>query len=94
MKTVAELLADSTAAHLRYRQAAGRTDKDGRVISPPNDIEAEAAIREALSARLEAHALDPDHADAAWIGPKATHDDLVKFYDRYLAQVEAEKGTR
>lgn len=71
---VAGLLADSRAAHQRYRTAADQRQ-------PALD-----QIRVALTARQAADALDPDHRHPAWSADVAPHEALVAFYERKLAR--------
>ncbi|OGT58007.1 MAG: hypothetical protein A3E01_18470 [Gammaproteobacteria bacterium RIFCSPHIGHO2_12_FULL_63_22] len=92
--TVAEMLSMSRAAHLRYRQAAGRINAHGMVSQPTRLTVAGRAVQEALSLRTDAHALDPVHEDPAWLVDEQanrgqTHTQLVEFYCRYLAPAEA-----
>ena len=87
--TVATLLAQSRAAHLRKKHHAGRADPKGRVLSAPDYPQAEHAIREAIRTREEAHALDPDHTDPAWVSDQAlnhgvSHEVLMAFFRQYL----------
>lgn len=84
--TVADLLAQSRAAHDRYRRAANpRPDSNGHHVHPRDYATAEREVADALALRLEAHALDPEHTDEAWAGDaKATHEQLVGFYRTYL----------
>src|SRR3990167_8808561 len=87
--TVAILLAQSRAAHLRKKHHAGRADKKGTVISPPDYPQAEQAIREAIRYREEAHTLDPDHTDPVWVSDQAlnrgvSHEALLAFFRQYL----------
>ncbi len=74
---------------MRYREAAGRINKQGTVSHPPNVWTTTDAITQALQARCEADAADPEHADPVWREDealmKATHADLVAFYARYLS---------
>lgn len=84
-KTVSQLLTESRAAHRRYREAAGHIDRAGKVASAPNDTAARLAIVDAYNARLEAEALDPAHADAAWTADTVANNgipsaDLMAFY--------------
>lgn len=73
--TVEDLLAQSRAAHLRYRQAHDAKDLQGQQI----------AIAEALTLRQSAVALNPALTDPAWREPgKFDHTALMPFY---LAQV-------
>jgi hypothetical protein len=81
--SVADLLLASRAAHNRKRQSTGKTDKHGVISSRPDYQKAEAHIAEALRLRLEAHALDPEHADPEWARDVAPHDELVAFYRQY-----------
>lgn len=85
MASVAELLAQSKAAHQRYRHASGSIKKAG------NPAVQEAAISDALVTRLAAHDLDPDHTDPAWSEEQGfthqnedTHNVLVAFYRKWL----------
>lgn len=77
------LLVASRAAHDRKRLAAGRVDRYGKVIAPPNWPVAEQHIAEALRLRLEAHALDPDHTASGWRDDLASDDKLIAFYVAY-----------
>lgn len=64
---VSALLSQSRAAHERKKKAAGLTDRNGTITRRPDYPEAEAEMATALSLRLEAHALDPDHHAPAWL---------------------------
>src|SRR3990167_1542909 len=88
-RSVATLLAQSRAAHLRKKHHAGKADKRGSVVPPPDYPQAEQAIREAIRTREEAHALDPDHTDPAWVSDQAlnhgvSHEVLMAFFRQYL----------
>lgn len=81
--SVADLLADSRAAHLRYRQLHDATRNSDR-------IGMRIAIEQAVDLRRAAVALDPTHSDPAWAvdifeGKPASHADLLIFYESYLA---------
>lgn len=81
--TVAEHLAASRDAHVRYR-----TLHDASRNTSTADMKD--AIQTALDARLAADAADPDHTDAAWAidvfeGKTVSHADLIAFYESYLA---------
>lgn len=90
---VPELLTAARLAHTRYRQAAGRIDKSGKVSQEPRLTDAGREIQAALTARLEAERLDPQRTDAAWLEDAAlmrtSHDALVDFYGRFLTPPEA-----
>ena len=90
--TVAQLLEQSRAAHKTYRQHAGRM-KQGKLASPIKLDLCGEAVRTALKARTEAHALDPTHSEQAWADDMlqmlATHAELVAHYVKYLAPREA-----
>lgn len=94
MSEVATLLAVARAAHARYREASGRIGKDGKVSQRPQLLACGAAVRDALKARVDAHALDPQQRDPAWREDEAamkgqSNDALVDFYVPYLARAEA-----
>lgn len=77
--TVSSLLTLSRAAHLQKKHHAGRTNKQGQVSSPPNYPQAEAAIREAITAREQAHQLDPDQTDPAWIEDQSLNKGMTSL---------------
>ena len=88
-RSVATLLAQSRSGHLRKKHQAGKADKRGSVVSPPDYPQAEQAIREAIRTREEAHALDPDHTDPAWVSDQAlnrgvSHEALLAWLRQYL----------
>jgi hypothetical protein len=92
--TVTDRLAQSRAAHTKYRLLAGRIGKDGTVSHQPNLYDAGQAIALALSARLDAHALDPEMTDPAWAADErlnkgASSAVLIDFYAKALTPVEA-----
>lgn len=79
--TIAELLAQSRAAHARYRQIHSQ--------SKGTNLHAMGAtVQEALSTRLDAEALDPERTDPAWVeDQQATRNRshrLVEFFAGYL----------
>lgn len=86
--TVADLLAESRAAHQRFQQAAGHNNGRG-TIKHPDDDAAALAVRAALTARQSAEKLDPSHDDPAWAEDesrlKVTSSMLVAFYIDYFA---------
>lgn len=86
--TVHQLLARSRAEHAAKKEAAGRTNKDGVVISAPNYPKAEAHIREAIRLREAAHALDPEMQDPAWAEDFASNriksQDLLTWFRQYV----------
>lgn len=73
--TVAELLAQSKAAHAAYQVAANRP--------PVNYPLAEQHVARALDLRLQADVLDPQHLDGAWDERRWPHQQLVDFYRAY-----------
>lgn len=85
MSQVGDLLAASRAAHARYRRHAGTADAKGNITRAYDATVCEPAITDALKTRLQAHELDPDHADPAWAQDGAQHQKLVTFYERFLA---------
>lgn len=83
--SIADLLQQSRAAHLRYRQASGHIDNVGGVKTTPNDEAARLAIVDALELRNEAERQDPRHEDAAWSADTAANKGvnsatMLKFY--------------
>lgn len=85
---VLALLAQSRAAHDRKKKAAGLTDKHGMVTRRPNYPEAEAEMALALTLRLDAHALDPNHESPAWGIDQAankglSHQQMCEFMAAY-----------
>ena len=77
--TPSDLLARSRARHAQYRGMA----------SLRNYPALEACLSEALTLRQQAQALDPEHADPAWIEDQAamkgvSSADLCAFYEKYL----------
>lgn len=87
---VADLLAAARTAHQRYRQAAGRIDKHGKVTRHVQLAVTGDAVREALALRTEADRLDPERSDSAWLEDAAAmqgqvNTEIVTFYVRYLA---------
>ncbi len=85
MSLVGDLLIASRAQHDQKRQQTGRTSREGVVTAQPDYPKAEAYLAEALRLRLDAHALDPDHADPEWRRDVVSHDDLVAFFRLYPA---------
>lgn len=93
MSDVTALLAASRAGHAKYRTLAGRINDKGTISQVPNLYDAGQAIASALSARLEAEQLDPQHTDPAWIADRRlnkgqTSESLIEFYGRYLSPRE------
>lgn len=78
--SVAQLLAESRAHHQNKNKLANRK-VNGQPAPDYKGAEAEIAL--ALEKRLQAHALDPQHADPAWSLDRASHEDLVAFYQAY-----------
>lgn len=94
LPSVAHLLAQSRAAHARSHQHRGRIDKTGKVGQPPRLYDAGLAMGAALSLRLDAEALDPQHLDPAWMTDAEANkgqssEAMVAFLGRYLTPVEA-----
>lgn len=86
---IAELLAQSRAAHRDKKKAAGTVDKTGQVTSAPDYPTAESHIAKALRLREQAEALDPVHTDPAWATDQAankgvTSAELLGFFRAYL----------
>lgn len=71
MSDVSDLLARSLSAHERAKPQRGQRRDHAAAL---------AHWTEALTLRLEAHALDPEHTDAAW-GQTPRHADMLAFYD-------------
>lgn len=93
MSEVVALLKAAQTAHTRYRAAAGRIDKQGKVSQRPDLRACGTAVKEALIARLEATRLDPLEEDPAWIDDRQvmkgqTSDELIDFYSQYLARAQ------
>lgn len=87
--SVADLLSQSRTAHDRYRRLSHDT-KNRDLVGQGE------AVRAALLARLEAHQLDPDQADPAWIADQQamkgqSSSALVIFYGRYLSPSNAQE---
>lgn len=79
MSDVSDKLAASRAEHSAYRSA-----KRFNQVSA-----AKTAMERALSLRLDADALDPDHGDPAWQAEelKYPHGPLVTFYLDQLSRM-------
>ncbi len=89
MATVADLLTQSRAAHEQFKFNSHRmipTGVGGVIETPGNPTEARKFLAEAQRLRLEAHDLDPTHADPAWGPDQQTHphDDVLDFYAKVL----------
>ena len=86
---VDRLLAASRQAHDAKKRNAGVINKAGDVIAPPNYAKAEQSLVEALTCRLDAHDLDPEHTAPGWLIaiPPAriptTEAELIRFYVAY-----------
>ena len=74
------LLKRSRAHHAQKSRFANQMQGKQHV---PNYAKAEAEIAEALRLRLQAHELDPTHADPEWANDKVPHEALVEFFQRY-----------
>jgi hypothetical protein len=89
--TVSELLSAARTAHETYRRSVPhmRPNTSGKLVQVSGDIAAaEAAVRDALRLRLEADALDPDHADPAWkaeISSNYRNSELCAWYTSIIA---------
>jgi hypothetical protein len=72
--TVSRMLAESRAAHDRAKTARHQHRRE----------DAHAELKRACIGRMEAHALDPEHASPAWVGESPTHEAMMTFYARQL----------
>lgn len=72
---VAVLLQQSRQANLDRLRAGN--------AKPPNYQLAEQHAARALELRLQAHDIDPQHADSEWANDKAPHDQVVGFLRKY-----------
>lgn len=81
MPNVADLLAQSRAAHDAYRMALPRRDTQGQIV-PGDSVAAEKALVQAFALRLQAEALDMPGIAPAWADQERTHPHyaLLKFY--------------
>jgi len=91
---IAKLLSQSRAAHQRSLHARGRIDDKGRISHPPQVRQAGSDIQQALSLRLDAHALDPRQQDPTWAEDRATNkgvssDGMIAFLGLFLSPREA-----
>lgn len=80
MPSVAQLLAESRAHHANKNKLANRKVNGQPAPDYPS---AEAEIAQALKKRLQAHGMDPQHLDPSWSLDRASHADLVAFYQLY-----------
>lgn len=78
--TVADLLTASRASHAAYRQL----HDDAAKVKAKKPEGWQAHLWDALTLRRQAHAADPDHRDLAWSDDKASHADLMAFYEQQL----------
>ncbi|MEY4385599.1 MAG: hypothetical protein RLY20_882 [Verrucomicrobiota bacterium] len=78
--SVAELLAQSRAHHLTKTRLANRRIAGKHA---PDYGAAEQAAAQALTLRLQAHQLDPDHIDPAWAADVVPHEQIVAFLTAY-----------
>lgn len=83
-RSVEDLLRISRQQNLLRKRLSGRADKHGIITQGPDYANAERATALALSARLEAHLLDPEHTDPAWTFDAAPHTEILKFFVKYL----------
>lgn len=89
--SIAELLDGSRAAHLRYRDNVTRRIGDGTgstVVVEGNAEAASMALIEACRLRAEAHVLDPQRMDPAWLDQpiRYNHDEVLDFYVEQLSR--------
>lgn len=75
--------------HARARQSHTGRQKDGILTHAPDYAHATAEAAQALTARLEAHALDPHHTDPAWREDQlsnkgVSHEAMVTFLQKYV----------
>lgn len=94
---IAALLADSRAAHLRYRENSPRTiphqQSAGIVDAYQGDrLQALSSLQQAADLRSQAHGLDPDHTDLAWQDEAVTHphSELTTFYQHELRRLRGD----
>lgn len=81
MPTVADLLAQSRAAHDAYRMALPRRDPQGQIV--PGDSEAATkALHRAFDLRVQAEHLDVKGEARAWVDEALSHPHykLLAFY--------------
>lgn len=83
---IAQLLAASTAAHVRYRQfSPHQRQHNGKLQQESGDaIEARAALDAAYQFRLRAHEMDPLHDAQIWQDEPVADTDLMDFYRQQL----------
>jgi len=89
---IVDLLAQSRAAHERYRANVPRkANVNGRVVVVPGDaVAARAALQEALELRRQAVDVDPEFTSDGWDSEPGTHDHdaLMVFYQSELATLD------
>jgi hypothetical protein len=78
--SVASLLSESRAHAENRKRLANRTSAGQHT---PNYAQAVVEAQSALSKRLQAHDLDPDHLSPAWAADVAPHDQIVAFLTAY-----------
>jgi len=81
MPTVADLLAQSRAAHDAYRMALPRRDPQGQIVPGDSDA-ALKALHRAYALRMQAENLDVKGEAPAWTdeAPTRPHYKLLAFY--------------
>lgn len=88
--SIAALLQQSREAHLRYRENIPRrvSQGDATVVVDGDQAVAGAALVDAIRWRAEAHVLDPQRADPAWLDEsfRYGHDGLLGFYVEQLTR--------
>lgn len=83
MANVNDLLQRSRQAHERFHARHRYLGQGKR--EPGSPEVGKAAITEARALRVEAHEADPTHQDAAWLEDRVPHDEILAFYDGFLA---------
>jgi hypothetical protein len=81
--TVAELLRLSRH-HAQQRKRHTGMQKNGAITSKPDYTQATLEAQQALDLRLQAHQLDPEHQDPAWLADPVPHAQMVSFLEKYI----------
>lgn len=87
--SIADLLAQSRAAHMRVHHASGSVNRDGTLKTAPDRAAKTLALTDAMSARQAAESADPSHSDPAWSEDAALNRgvssvDLLAFFQSSL----------
>lgn len=83
MTEVARLL---TAARVHERNRVASANRRSAGQPQPDYVAATASAQLALDARLEAHTLDPEHADPAWAGDRLSHNQQLQWLRDYISR--------